>query len=89
LLAGDVIGIAVDLNARLIWFRRNGGNWYVDAAANPTTGTNGVTIAGVLAYAPVVTFGGSGTVANDAFTANFGQSAYTTPAPSGFGNWTV
>src|SRR5512135_2625404 len=41
---GSVIGIAVDYAAGKIWFRVGSGNWNNDAAANPATNTNGLTI---------------------------------------------
>lgn len=82
--AGDVYAVAVDLTAKRIWFRRNSGNWNGDASANPATGVNGVTIPGVVTYAPAVTFGGGSTATNDAFTANFGASAFSGTVPSGY-----
>jgi hypothetical protein len=86
-VAGSFVGFAVDLDARLLWVRRDATNWNGDVAANPATGANGVTLTAAISYAPVVTFGAAGTVANDAFTANFGATAYTNSVPSGFGNW--
>jgi hypothetical protein len=81
---GDVFGVAIDLNAKLAWFRRNNGNWNASGTANPATGTGGATIAGG-AFAPVVAFVSGATT--DAMTANFGQSAYSGTPPSGFANW--
>jgi hypothetical protein len=81
---GDVFGVAIDLNAKLAWFRRNNGNWNASGTANPATGTGGATIAGG-AFAPVVAFISGATT--DAMTANFGQSAYSGTPPSGFANW--
>jgi hypothetical protein len=82
--ANDIIGIAVDLNARLIWFRvAPAGNWNGDATANPATGAGGVSFTilgiGIQAY-PVATFG----TGADAITANFGNSAFSGTVPSGF-----
>ena len=84
---GDVICCAIDLDARLAWFRRNAGNWNADAAANPATGTNGVVIpAG--AQAPMVRF--TNGPATDAFTGNFGASAFAQAVPAGFtAGWPV
>jgi hypothetical protein len=91
IVTGDVVGVAVDLTARLGWFRKlhsgTTGNWNGDPTANPATGTGGVTIAATLAASPVVGFGGASTATNDIITANFGQSAYAMTAPSGFSNW--
>lgn len=81
--SGDIIGMAVDAGAALIWFRRNGGQWNSDGLANPATGAGGgtFTISGAL-FAAV-----EGEVSGDTWTANFGGSAYANAAPSGFGNW--
>lgn len=82
----DILDFAIDLTARLGWVRKNNGNWNESGTANPATGTGGFTI-GAGAFAPAVGFGGSGTIASDAVTANFGQSSYAYAAPAGFGNW--
>lgn len=86
--SGTIVGIA--------WSRTNGkgwaricpsGNWFGDAAANPATNTNGVTLpaAGGSGSTPVATFGGSGgTNVPNNFTFNVGQSAFSGTVPSGF-----
>lgn len=81
--SGDVIGMAVDVGAALIWFRKNGGLWNADAVANPAIGTNGggVSAAGAL-FAAV-----EGEVSGNVWTANFGATAYAQTPPIGFGNW--
>jgi hypothetical protein len=80
LATGDVVGFAIDLNARLAWIRVNGGNWNNSGSADPATGTGGMTfIAG--SFAPFVRFA---TVLNDAYTGNFGQSAFAFTKPVGF-----
>ena len=38
---GDVIGIAVDFDAGLIWWQFNGSDWNADPSADPATGTGG------------------------------------------------
>jgi hypothetical protein len=78
---GDVFGFAVDLTARLAWVRRNNGSWNNDGTANPTTGVGGVVI-GAGSFAPAVKF--TNGAATDAFTGNFGASAFANPVPSGF-----
>lgn len=82
---GDTICIAVDLGAQFIWVRTNGGNWNNDPAANPATGTNGTSFAGIAAgpYFPAATLDST----TDVMTANFGATAYAQTVPSGFGNW--
>ena len=82
---GDIIGVALDLVNQLIWFRvAPSGNWNGSATANPATGVGGVsiqTIAGVGApLYPYAYLQGSG----QAYTANFGDSAFTGAVPAGF-----
>jgi hypothetical protein len=89
---GNVIGIALDLDNRNVWFRGVAGPsvggipgpWNGTAInGNPATNTGGI---GVIAGAmvPYVCFGGTGGLAGDQLTANFGASAFTGPVPSGF-----
>lgn len=86
-VAGDVVCLAVDIDARLIWWRVNGGNWNNSGAANPATGAGGFDISTVLG-ALFVAFGGvSQFSGGDIGTINFGGSAYAQAAPAGFGNW--
>lgn len=39
---GDVIKTAYDIDSGLVWFKRNAGNWNNNPAANPATGTGGL-----------------------------------------------
>jgi hypothetical protein len=82
--AAQVIGIAADLDNRRYWFRQTpSGNWNNSGTANPATNTGGLTIpAGTMV--PFVTFGGTGGVASNVITANFGGSAFGGTVPSGF-----
>lgn len=79
----DVIDVAVDIGAKLLWVRKNGGDWNNSGTANPATGVGGSNISYL-----------SGTFypldipwPNTTHTANFGATAYTYAAPSGFSNW--
>jgi hypothetical protein len=85
--AGQVVGIAVDLDNRKLWFRQSpSGVWNANGANNPVTNVGGVTIpAGTMV--PFVTFGGSSGVANNVVTANFGDLAFIGVIPSGFTTW--
>jgi len=85
LVSGNIVGIAADLTASLIWLRVSpSGNWNGSGTANPATGTGGISfsaLTGVLfpvfaAYA-----------SPDAVTANFGASAFSGTIPSGFTAW--
>jgi len=79
---GDNVGIAVDFDAGKWWVRRNG----VWTNGDPAAGTGGVI---AFPFTPNTTFyvavALNGTVAQ--VTANFGESAFVYPAPSGFGVW--
>jgi hypothetical protein len=84
LVAGNVICVAVDAGARLIWFRVGAaGNWNGSAANNPATGVGGVPFTslgiGIQIY-PSAVFG----TISDQVTANFGDTAFTGAVPAGF-----
>ncbi len=87
--AGHVVCAAIDLDNRRGWFRNNGGNWNNNASHSPAANTGGIEIVGALTFAPAVSFGGTSSAVNDAYTANFGQVAYAYTPPVGFGNWNV
>jgi hypothetical protein len=80
---GSIIGVAIDLSAKLIWFRSTpAGNWNASGTANPATGAGGIsitTIAATAMYGLVAHAGVAETV-----TANFGDSAFNGAVPSGF-----
>jgi hypothetical protein len=84
---GAVLGIAVDLTAHPTWVRMNSSSgWNGGGTANPATGVGGINIyrvTGSLFYAGAELWGDPGTQAKF----NFGGSAYTYGAPSGFSNW--
>lgn len=86
LAVGSVVSIAVDVANRLIWFRHNGGTWNETLSTTaPTAGTGGISISGFIGtglplYATVG--GNAGTACN--LDANFGQSAFVYPVPSGY-----
>lgn len=82
--ATDVIGMAVDIDNKLIWFRRNNGNWNNDPTANPATGTGGFSFPWDHVAPKFSLYSGSGSTG---ITINGGQDAYAFSPPSGFGNW--
>lgn len=82
----DVISVAVDLDNKKMWWRKNGGSWYGDGivAGDPGVGNthfNDITnlSTGVFLALEV---GNAHSV-----TANFGGSAYAQSVPSGYSNW--
>ena len=82
--AGQVACLAVDLDNRRFWTRvAPAGVWNGSGTNNPATNVGGLTIpAGTMI--PFVTFGGTGGLANNVVTANFGASAFIGAVPSGF-----
>jgi len=82
----DIISVAVDLGAQLVWFRvAPSGNWNGSSTANPATGAGGISVASVarggLPTYPLALFGASGAAA---IIADFGDSAFSGTVPSGF-----
>jgi hypothetical protein len=78
-MAGDVIGVALDLDNELIYFSVNG-LWH--AAGSPDDAEGGVDIdndASTQTVHPALELWTS-----DAYTANFGQSTFAFPPPDGF-----
>lgn len=78
----DVIDLAVDFTARRAWVRRNGGTWFgAGSSGDPVAGTNGFdwsTVTGSTFYFA------ADPRSTDSWTANFGTTAYTFAAPSGY-----
>lgn len=86
--ASDVACFAIDLTARLVWVRRNGGLWNGTVGADPATGTSGYTINGSFSFCPALVLPNY-PVTNDGWTANFGATAFAQAVPSGFtAGWT-
>lgn len=84
---GDTLSVAVDMGNTKIWFRTNGSGWNNDVIGNqnPATNTGGISFS-TMAAGPWFPMDASG-VLNDAFTANFGGTAYAQSTPAGYGNW--
>lgn len=76
---GNVVCVAVDFMAGLIWWRVNGGNWNNSAAANPATGAGGIALSVSGTLTPGLGLYYNGTT-QDVGTGNFGAStAFTVP----------
>ncbi len=78
-------GFAVDLTARLLWFRIGAGNWNGSGTADPVAGIGGFDISTFTAgsigpYASLRTNG-------DQCTLNTGASPFANPQPTGYGMW--
>lgn len=83
---GDVCGLAIDLDAHLLWVRDGAGNWNGSGTANPATGSGGISLPSGLnsgsVFAGISVFNSS-----DFSTANFGGSAFSQTVPAGFSAW--
>jgi hypothetical protein len=87
--AGDIVGIAVDLTNKKIWFRDNNQNsneWDASGTANPATNTGGIDISPSLSGSPTEYFAVLVTSSNK-IAMNFGNTSYNAAAPAGFSNW--
>jgi len=83
---GDICGLAMDIGAQLFWCRNGAGNWNGSGAANPATGSGGISLPSGLASGAI--FAGISVLNNGDFsTANFGASAFNQTPPSGFSAW--
>ena len=81
---GEVISIAVDLDAKKIWFRKSpAGNWDNNVSHNPATGAGGFSIATNMSGVVFPAMDFVGPTAETAI-ANFGASAFVGAVPSGF-----
>lgn len=85
-IQGDVLQLAVDTGAQLLWARNSRVNtqWNDDPAANPATGANGVSISALGAVASFVAI--ESETNGQVVTINFGPTYALTP-PTLFGNW--
>jgi len=82
--SGDVLGMAVDLTAKLVWYRVGAGSWNAGGTANPATGVGGWDIS-LYTGTPhhLVVSGDTGMVT----TVNFGGTAFANTAPAAFIAW--
>lgn len=89
--AASAVDVAVDIDAKLIWFRVDGGNWNNSASADPATGAGGISFSGKTGpWFPCVTAYSSVALADGSYgkgTLNFGASAFTYAPPAGFTAW--
>lgn len=81
----QTLSIALDLVAKLVWFRRApSGAWNATSGStnNPATGVGGISVSSVLSSdaCPLVTWGAT----SDVMVANFGGSGFVGAVPSGF-----
>jgi hypothetical protein len=82
LVNGDVVMVCTDATANKVWFLKNG----VSTGGDPSAGTGGTDISGLTKAIYACIRMGS---ASCALTANFGDTAFTTPLPTGFTGWSA
>jgi hypothetical protein len=88
---GDVMGIAVDFGAKLIWaidWSVESPVWNASGSANPATGIGGASFSSVTGpyFAAVGCFNNGSFIGHaETVTANFGVQSYTGRSPNGFG----
>jgi hypothetical protein len=80
---GAVVGVAVDSNRKLVWFRVNGGKWNGSTSADPATGVGGFAYAGTANMYPALC---SDAVAE--FTLNL-AGPFQSPTPGGYKSWSA
>lgn len=79
-IAGDTIGLALDLDNNKIWWSKNG-TW--QSSGNPAAGTNAAYTISQNTWVMGI-WNGNGAVRNKRIHANFGQFAYQYTPPVGF-----
>lgn len=82
---GDIVGMAIDLDNKLVWWRVGSGAWNGSVTADPETGTEGIALGSdYIGTEHLVVVSGDETCVT---TVNFGATSYANPAPVGFGPW--
>jgi hypothetical protein len=82
--SSDVIGMAVDIDHKKIWWRKNGGQWNNNASADPALNISGLDVSAISGpYFPAVEVD----VLNKVATVNLGGTPYTYTPPTGFVSW--
>jgi hypothetical protein len=86
--AGDVVGIAVDMNKGLFWIKNvtTASNWNNSASADPAAGVGGFGVPTV-SDAFFMWAGANLGVVADVSTVNFGAAAFAGTLPSGYVAW--
>ena len=86
--AGNVVCIAIDFGAKLIWERTDGGVWNLGGAADPGTGVGGLDFSpgGLNLFGPYF-FALSPGDATTILTVNFGNTTFAQTPPTGYGKW--
>jgi len=85
---GDFGGVAVDLDAKLIWWRNNNAPtvWNQGGSADPATGVGGVSYA-ALSGSTFFVEGGARDSDNNSLTINMNGAGFNGSIPAGFSAW--
>lgn len=81
-VVNDLLSLAIDLDNRLFWWRKNGGAWL--PSGDPAAGTGGASVA---AMSTPIAACFSFTEAGDSLTAFFTAPSWTHAAPAGYGEF--
>jgi hypothetical protein len=85
---GEVVQIAIDLDAKLVWARTDRStNWNNSGSANPATGTGGKTYTTTGALFPAISLLGSSATNTNWGVLNAGAFTFSGSIPSGFSAW--
>jgi hypothetical protein len=88
--SGDVLGIAYDAGANLLWLNKNNGSWFgaSSTAGNPATATGGAAVQST--QWPVTIIGSNGNTATaTVLTLRDTAGALQYAPPSGFSSWSA
>jgi len=85
LSSGDILSIAWDTGAELVWFRQTGGNWNNNGSANPASGTSGIDVSYATSANHALWAMTNGTGQN--LTVRTEAAEFTETPPSGFTSW--
>jgi hypothetical protein len=84
-VAGDVVSIAWDAGAELIWFRKNNGSWNNVAPNSADNGTSGKNVSAAPSTNHAVWFFSGGS--NGSVTIRLSKDEFTQTTPVGFLSW--
>ena len=85
-VANDILSVAWDDTAKLIWFRKNAGEWNPSRSGNPAAGTGGLDLSADITESPLaVWFGVNGT--GNSATLRTEKDEFTQTTPGGYLSW--
>lgn len=86
--SGNRLCLAIDVDARLGWFRVNAGNWNNDALSDPATGSRGINLNQIYSGASNLLTWIGGNSGNTSLSSMYQLAAdFTETVPTGFKGW--